>query len=126
MVPPNVDTRFFNWRRDRKALLMMGGGACVLIAISCVFDVWGDRRPVGSFFEEFVARTAYWGSAIGSFIVAIWAAASAKDKFNSNLLAWIAGIVVFGAIVAATSYIFDSIPGVGWRFDRLAHSSGDE
>lgn len=94
--------------------------AAVLV-VDSVSAVWGERRPVGGFFEEFVARFIFWGGTIAVFAGAIFGGIRIFEMTNSKFFGWIAGLTICVFLVFATRFIADLLPGVDWRYQRLIH-----
>jgi hypothetical protein len=96
-----------------------------VLSIDAVRMVWGERRPVGAFFEALIAMTIYWGIAIGVLFGGIWSGMKIAERRKSKLAGWAAGISFYIVVGSGAMLISHQIPGVGWRIDRLLSSEGD-
>jgi hypothetical protein len=103
----------------KRPMAVIGGVFAILLAIDAIVAVWGERRPVGGFFEEFVARALHWGIGLGSVAVGVWVGTKVFERTKSNLLGWIVGILLFLVVGVAVGILLSKIPGIGWRMDRL-------
>ena len=110
---------WFSSRWVRHPLVILGGLFLIALAIDSISAVWGEKRPVGGFFEEFVARMIHWGTPLGSFAIAIWFGIKISERSKSKLLGWIAGILLFALVGFGAIALSSKISGVGWRIDRL-------
>jgi PHD/YefM family antitoxin component YafN of YafNO toxin-antitoxin module len=106
-------------RIRRRLGLGIGAFLILALAIDAIGMAWGDRRPVGAFFEAFVAQGVYFGTILGSFGGAVWAGIKVFEKSKSKSLGWIAGIFLYAVVGTAVFALFSQIPGVGWRIERL-------
>ena len=104
---------------SKRPLAVFGGIFAVALTIESIVAVWGERRPIGGFFEEFVARAMHWGIGLGSLAAGIWAGTKVYERTKSNAVAWIIGVLSFVAVLIATDTLTARIPGVGWRMDRM-------
>jgi hypothetical protein len=95
-----------------------------LLSVDAIRMAWGDRRPVGAFFEALVALLIYWGAAIGLFVGGIWGGVKVAER--SSFLGWVAGFAIYVAVAAVVFSVSAHIPGVGWRVDRLMQSRDDD
>ena len=108
--------RFIDWWTFVKVWIALLLGAT---AYEAIYSVWGNRRPVGDFFEEFVARFLNLGMPIIIFGAAIYAGTKAASKANSAVVGWIVGLAVLIAVGFLSYFAISQVPGVSWRFDRL-------
>ena len=102
-----------------KAWVVLFLGAIVL---SSVFSVWGESRPVGGFFEELVARSGHYVGVIGAVAGGVFSGGKVFERTRSNFFAWLVGLLCFTVIGGIGMLLLSSIPGVGWRYERLQDS----
>jgi hypothetical protein len=93
-----------------------------ILSIDSIFMAWSDRRPVGAFFESFMAMGLYWAIGIGGLFGSIWAGVTYGEKKKSKVLGWMVGLACFAAATFAF-YLTTKIPGVGWRIEKMMESS---
>jgi hypothetical protein len=100
----------------------------LLVGLGTIYGIWsavGDKRPVGTFFEAFVAFVLWVIVPFGVLFLAAMFGSATLDSTKSKLFAWIIGISVF--LVAGGIFYGGAlnIPGVGWRVNQMS-SSGDD
>jgi hypothetical protein len=110
---------WLSYQWSKRPMAVLGGAFAVALAIDAIMAVWGERRPIGAFFEEFLARALHWGIALGAIAAGIWAGIKAFERSKSYLLAWVVGILSFVVLGVVAGSVTSKIPGVGWRMDRL-------
>jgi hypothetical protein len=108
-----------DWWNPIKVFIALFVGALVLDSI---FAVWGEGRPVGGFFEEFIARIGNYLTIFGSLGGAIYIGLQAYKKTENTLIGWVAGILGCFLIGFVLTFVFSNIPGVDWRFDRIMNT----
>lgn len=94
----------------------------VVCSVPAVIAAFEERRPIAAFAETFVAEMIVLVVGLGSVAAGIYAGMKARK--HSLLLGWVCGIAVFTAVGFGSLVIGLSIPGVGWRIERM-QSSGD-
>ena len=99
--------------------------ALAMALVQAVSNAWGEDRPVGAFFEEFVALCFWLIVCVGPLIVGGVSGGEVYDRYESMPLAVFVGLVAAALIAAAGWFLVESVPGVNWRFDRII-SSGSE
>jgi hypothetical protein len=119
------ESYFFSWENNKQGIPSLVVVFAVLAAIGALSNSWGEKRPVGSFFEEFVAVESFYFLVVGSIWIAGWVGTHVFDRFESKLLGWIAGILVFLGFGFIFQMVMSAIPGVDWRFERLLSSEDD-
>ena len=107
------------WTPVRIAIGLIAGA----FAIDSASVVIGERRPVGGFFEELIARFGYYGLAVLALIGGVFVGMKVGEKTRTNFLGWVSGLCAFAVIGALGTMLLASIPGVNWRFERLLESS---
>ena len=110
-----------NWTPTKVICCVFG---CALM-VDSVLAVWGESRPVGSFFEELVARSAYWALLAATFGSAIYLGIQSVERTHSYLVGWAVGISTFLLVGFLVTVLISNIPGVGWRFERLLNSQSE-
>lgn len=108
-----------NWWTPGKVVAVVIGVALVL---DSVVAVWGERRPVGGFFEELIARSGHYVIVIGAFFGAVFGGIKATEKTSRRFVGWFVGIILFLIIGGGGMLLLSSIPGVDWRYERLQES----
>ena len=108
-----------DWWSPGRVVLAVFGGAFVLDSFRAV---WGERRPVGGFFEEMIARVGHYGIVLGSFGLAAYGGVRVTEKFESKWLGFAAGLLLFFALGVGGTLLIGKIPGVDWRYERLMDS----
>jgi len=111
--------RFIGWWNVWKLFLAAIIGALVFESARAV---WGNRRPVGDFFEEFIARLTSLGLPVLIFGIAIYSGSMVYERTDSQALGWISGLAIFIVVGSAAYLAISQIPGVNWRFERLRES----
>ena len=94
----------------------------VLTILDSIAAVWGERRPVGGFFEEFLARLVFWG---GNFVVLVgagWVGVKVYQRTENRVIGWSAGILLCVGLLFAVVNLAQMLPGVDWRYERLLNS----
>ena len=123
--PKTKETDFFNWEKNKDGMKYVAAIVAAISALSALFNVWGEKRPVGGFFEEFVAGIAIFIMLIGSVWIGGWAGTKLFEKTGSRSVGWIVGLIVFGIVGSIVQAAVSHIPGVNWRFERASNSSED-
>jgi drug/metabolite transporter (DMT)-like permease len=89
------------------------------VSFDSTVSVWGEHRPVGGWFEEFIARTINFGFPLAALAAGIFAGARVAERSRRNWIGWIVGIAAFYAVGGLLYFAASRIPGVDWRFERL-------
>ena len=92
------------------------------VVLDSIVAVWGERRPVGGFFEELIARSGHYVIVIGAFVGAVFVGIKATEKTNRRFVGWFVGIILFLVIGGIGTLLLSRIPGVDWRYERLQES----
>ncbi len=125
MDVPQKESDTFSWKNNKSGMGLVIAILSVISVIAAIGNVWGDKRPIGSFFEEFVAISAHWVMLVGSIWFAGWAGTRIYEKIGSKFVGWIVGISVFLGFGFFVMTAVSNIPGVNWRFEKL-FSGGDD
>jgi hypothetical protein len=113
------------WQKNKAGLKPVALAVVLISSISGLFSMFEDGRPVGAFFEQFVATVLWIVLAFAPIWLAAWIGAVVYEKIGSKIIGWLAGITTYFAIVTCSMLLVQQIPGVGWRFD-LIRNSGDD
>jgi hypothetical protein len=103
---------------SKRPLVVLGVAFLIALSIDSIAAVWGERRPVGGFFEEFIARALIWGISFGSIAAGVWGGVKVHERTNSTISGWIVGLIMAVLIGIAATVLTSKIPGVNWRIDR--------
>jgi hypothetical protein len=104
------------WWDGPKVIIALIVGA---LAIDSISAVWGERRPVGGFFEEIIARALNFGMPIAAVAAGFMGGAKVAERTKQTWLGWVAGIALFMFIGAGSYFVIEQIPGVDWRYERI-------
>jgi hypothetical protein len=118
-------SKAFAWKDNKDGFKLIAGYFAVVSIVSAIYSAFGEKRPIGGFFEEFVATMAYWVVLFGSIWVGGWLGTKTFEKWDSKLLGWLIGLLAFGMFIGTVDYAVGKIPGVNWRFERLFTSRGN-
>ena len=89
------------------------------LAIETISAVWGERRPVGGFFEEFIARALNFGVPIAAAAAGFMGGVKVAERTKQTWLGWVAGIAFFMFLGVGSYFVIEQIPGVDWRYERI-------
>ncbi|MDX5362148.1 MAG: hypothetical protein LPL00_11675 [Alphaproteobacteria bacterium] len=89
------------------------------VAVDAIVAVWGESRPIGSFFEEFVARVLYFGSLFGGVAIGYVVGVMVYAASSSKILGWVVGLILCVVVMLGVTMLTAELPGVDWRFERL-------
>jgi hypothetical protein len=93
----------------------------LIAVVGGIQGAWGDKRPIGGFFEGAIASVLYIVPLL-IFFVAIAFAEAAQETYQSRPITWLAGIAAFFVFGGIFYTVVDNIPGVGWRFRAMINS----
>ena len=111
---------------DAKILKWVGIAFVGFTCLDAIGSAWGDTRPVGAFFEEFVARFVNFGLPLVACGLSIWAGILCARRMDRTWVGWLVGLSLFFVFGVLGAMIFSEIPGVGWRIDRLQQQQGTD
>jgi phosphotransferase system glucose/maltose/N-acetylglucosamine-specific IIC component len=96
-------------------------GVFAFLGVISLPEAFVERRPIGSWFEAVVANFLYWGLLIFGFFGALYFGSSISEK-RGPWVGWIVGLVIFLLSGFLLYFLSESIPGVGWRIERMLKS----
>lgn len=104
------------------AVWVILGGIAIVGGVS---GAWGDRRPIGGFFEAAIAAIFYAVVPLSILFAAISVAEAFDDVYNRRWLTWLAGLTCFLVVGGLLFWLIEHIPGVGWRWKEMLDSGDD-
>jgi hypothetical protein len=113
------------WRKNSSGMKPVLAVIAFLSAVSGVFAMFEDKRPVGAFFEQFVASFLHIVVLFGAMWFGAWLGVVAYEKSGFKVLGWMVGILAVFGVSFGSMFLIEKIPGVGWRYDLLLSSEDD-
>ena len=95
-----------------------------LAVIGGIYGAWGDKRPIGGFFEGAFASMLYPAPLVIAYVAAA-AGGSVGEGVKSRLAGWVFGVIVFIVLGGIFAVVTEKIPGVGWRLAAMNNSDCD-